>query len=202
MSKLEPDVEGGREDSPEEDDDQTSSGTTLHSTHLEAIYQRVEYHESLSILPVDDLERIERLAPGSTQKLVDLAIKQAENRMDMESKIVEKREPRATRAQVFSFILIMSDLVATTLLIAIGQAPYGFLMLVVMVAAVVVVSLWNRYQDRRERVEKAQLPPRPAQPTPNSPSTDHPPPLPLTEARELSEIEPGPVGSDRSEPPA
>lgn len=201
MSKLEPDAGGDREDSPKEHDDQTSSGTTLHSTHLEAIYQRVEYRESLSILPVDDLERIERLAPGSTQKLVDLAIKQAENRMNMESTIIEKREPRATRAQVFSFILIMSDLIATTLLIAIGQAPYGFLMLLVMIIAVVVISLWNRYQDRRERVEKAQLPPRPAQSTPDSPSTGHPPPLPLAEASELPEIEPGPVGSDQGEPP-
>lgn len=201
MSELDPAAGGGRENSPKEDDDQTPSGT-LHSTHLEAIYQRVEYHESLSILPVDDLERIERLAPGSTQKLVDLAIKQAENRMSMESKIIEKREPRATRAQVFSFILILSDLIATTLLIAIGQAPYGFLVFLVMVTAVVVISIWNRYQDRRERVEKAQLPPRPSQPTPDSPSTGHPPPLPLAEASELPEIEPGPVGSDQVEPPA
>lgn len=101
MSKLEPDAEGGREESPKEDDDQTSSGATLHSAHLETIYQRVEYRETHSILPVDDLERIERLAPGSTHKLVDLAIKQAENRMNIESKIIEKREPRATRPQVF-----------------------------------------------------------------------------------------------------
>ena len=202
MSKLEPDAEGGREDSPKEDDDQTSSGATLHSAHLEAIYQRVEYRETHSILPVDDLERIERLATGSTHKLVDLAIKQAENRMNIESKIIEKREPRATRAQIFSFILIMSDLIATTLLIAIGQAPYGFLVFLVMVTAVVVISLWNRYQDRRERVEKAQLSPRPVQPTPDSPSTGHLPPLPLAEASELPEIEPRSVGSDQVEPPA
>ena len=56
MSKFEPDAGGGREDSLKEDDDQTLSGATLHSTHLEAIYQRVEYRETHSILPVDDLE--------------------------------------------------------------------------------------------------------------------------------------------------
>ena len=200
MSKLEPGAGSDREHSPTKDDDQTPSGASLHSTRVEAFYGRLEYHETLSSLPAEELERIEKLAPGSTRGLVDLAISQAKHRMSIESKIIEGHGPRATRGQVFSFILVILDLIATTLLIALGQAPYGFAMFVVMVVAVVVISLWNRYQDRRERIEKVRLLPRPAQPDPNRPTTGRPPPLPLTEAGELAEVESDSVGSDQGEP--
>lgn len=198
MSELGPGAGGGREHSPKEDDDQPPSSASLHSTRLEAFYGRVEYRQIR--LPAEDLERIEKLAPGSTRGLVDLAISQARHRMEIESRIIEGREPRATRGQVFSFILVILDLIATTLLIALGQAPYGFLMFVVMVAAVVAISFWNRYQDRRERVEKAQLSPKSALPTLNMSPTGHSSPLPLAEASELPEVESGPFESDQSEP--
>ncbi|MBK5247148.1 MAG: DUF2335 domain-containing protein [Peptostreptococcaceae bacterium] len=52
-----------------------------------------------------ELERYEKLLPGTTDRLLQSYEKQATHRMGLENKVIDGDSVRATSGQIFSFIL-------------------------------------------------------------------------------------------------
>jgi len=74
------------------------------------------------IPPPEELEKFDRIVPGSASKIFDQFIKQSDHRMNLEKKVIESQSRQSERGQHYGFIITILFLVASFIL---GLKGYG-----------------------------------------------------------------------------
>jgi uncharacterized membrane protein len=113
------------------------------------------YYRS-GILPEPaELERYEKLLPGTTDRLLQSYEKQAAHRMQLENKVIDGDSIRSTRGQIYSFIITMVVLIGGFLLIFLGKDTTGIVAILGALATLLGVFIGGSVSRSRERKDKA-----------------------------------------------
>jgi uncharacterized membrane protein len=81
-----------------------------------------EYYTAGPLPPAAELERIERLAPGATERIIAMVEKQQEHRTQWENKAREAHSEERRRAQLYALVFALCGL-ATALVFGILNQP-------------------------------------------------------------------------------
>ena len=82
--------------------------------------------------------------------------KQVEHRINIENSVIKHKNMNATIGQVFAFIIAMTAIIAGYMLIKIDKNVIGLGSIITALVGLVVVFIYGRSQERKERIEKAK----------------------------------------------
>lgn len=102
-----------------------------------------------------ELERYEKLLPGTTDRLLQSYEKQAAHRMALENKVIEGDSLRATRGQIFSFIITMLVLIGGFVLIFLGKDTTGLVAILGALTTLLGVFIGSSISRSKERKQKS-----------------------------------------------
>ena len=102
-----------------------------------------------------ELERYEKLLPGTTDRLLQSYEKQAAHRMALENKVIEGDSLRATRGQIFSFIITMLVLIGGFVLIFLGKDTTGLVAILGALTTLIGVFIGSSISRSKERKQKS-----------------------------------------------
>lgn len=112
---------------------------------------------SMGPLPsADELAKYEAIKPGITDIFINTYQKQANHRMDIESRVVNHNNANATRGQIFAFAIVLVAIVCGCVLIIYNKDAAGLSTIIIALASLVGVFVYGRSQERKERLEKAK----------------------------------------------
>lgn len=102
------------------------------------------------------LERYEQIVPGSAERMINVAIKASNARIEGASKSNESEIQLKKRAQIFGFAIAVVALVFGFVLAVRGDSVEGFALIVIGAASVVgtfVANAWSRIR-RQQTIDK------------------------------------------------
>jgi uncharacterized membrane protein len=106
--------------------------------------------------PPDILQGYENVLPGSAERILAMAERQAAHRQYLEQKIVEDSSQRANIGMWLGFSIAIVVLAVSAALIWTGYGWQGTVLGSVDVVGLATVFVVGRAEQRRERVEKAE----------------------------------------------
>lgn len=115
----------------------------------------VEKHSILP--PPDDLERYEKLNPGTAKILMETFQKQVEHRINIETSVINANTDKAKRGQVLGFILCLTAIIGGTILICFDKDIYGLAAIITAITSLVIVFVTGTNAKKKERIEKDKL---------------------------------------------
>ena len=109
------------------------------------------------IPPPEILAKYDQLIPGSAAKIIEMAHKQSEHRMDLERKVVLGELRRANAGLWCAALVSLSILAGGVVCILRGHDTAGAAIVAIDMAAVITAFLVGTVQRRKERQQKAQI---------------------------------------------
>jgi uncharacterized membrane protein len=106
--------------------------------------------------PPDEMERYERLYPGSTKMLLELLKEQSGHRMELEKTVIKGDNRRANIAQWLSFALGMTALIGGVILILKGKDGFGFASIIGALATLLSAFVGGAILRKIERQKKTK----------------------------------------------
>ena len=114
-------------------------------------------HISSSPIPsAEELAKYEAVKPGITDIILSSYQKQVEHRINIENSVIKHKNMNTTIGQVFAFIIAMTAIIAGYMLIKIDKNVIGLGSIITALVGLVVVFIYGRSQERKERIEKAK----------------------------------------------
>ena len=114
-------------------------------------------HISSSPIPsAEELAKYEAVKPGMTDIILSTYQKQVEHRINIENSVIKHKNMNTTIGQVFAFIIAMTAIIAGYMLIKIDKNVIGLGSIITALVGLVVVFIYGRSQERKERIEKAK----------------------------------------------
>lgn len=106
--------------------------------------------------PAAELERYEKLAPGTVARLVTMAENQSSHRMGLETKVVESQISQSANGQWFAFALGILGIGAAIVLCIMGYPGVGGTIGGAIIGTLAVSFLIGRSSAKNSRQKKAQ----------------------------------------------
>ncbi len=100
------------------------------------------------------LRQMDEVVPGSAKQIIDDAHKQTAHRQELEGKYLDAGITNSKRGQVFGFIIAMTVIVGSLLLIAFDKDVVGFVLALTSLAALVGVFIYSQQREGRELRER------------------------------------------------
>lgn len=88
------------------------------------------------------------ILPGSADRIITMAEKEAEYRHDMETKAIEFAQRDARRGQTFAFIIVMASLIGGIILILNGDSIIGFASLISSLAILAGAFIYDNKKNQ------------------------------------------------------
>ena len=104
--------------------------------------------------PAAELERIEVLAPGATNRILTVFEEQSKHRQILEKGVISRDIKRADTGQVLAFIIAMTGIIGGFLLLLIGKDVAGLSSVIASIAALLTAFFAGSIIRSRERVKK------------------------------------------------
>jgi hypothetical protein len=98
--------------------------------------------------------------------------RQSAHRQALEKKIVDSNCANERRGQYFAFILALVIIGSGVYLLAQGKSIQGFAAIIIAIASLAGVLVYNRTEQKKERVEKSQAIAKRYPPTPRMESPE------------------------------
>lgn len=127
-------------------DDSNNSLKQAKQMHVE---HHIEYNGPLPI--PSHLEAYENILPGSADRIITMAEKEAEHRHDMETKAIEFAQRDARRGQTFTFIIVMASLIGGIILILNGDSIIGFASLISSLAILAGAFIYDNKKNQNDK---------------------------------------------------
>lgn len=119
---------------------------------------RTEAAFHLSLLPpAAELERIESLLPGATERLMALLEEQARHRMSLESTNLKDEGRRANRGLLAALGLSALTLIIAGGLVALGHDEAGTAIAGINIVGLAAAFIYGTASRKSERLEKAKI---------------------------------------------
>jgi len=116
----------------------------------QAIRLVARFQYSGPLPPASELEAYERALPGSADRIVRMAEGEAEHRRAMESIVVSSGAKRASRGQVFAFVIALFVTAVGTAIILAGYSPQGLTLILVALGSLLGVFIAGRVSAARQ----------------------------------------------------
>jgi uncharacterized membrane protein len=105
--------------------------------------------------PPEVLEGYDRIFPGLAERLVRMAEKQSDHRMELEKKAISAQLSESSRGQIFGLIIGLTGLILSSYVIVNGYAISGSILGGATLVALVSVFVVGKQKMRAELQEKA-----------------------------------------------
>jgi amino acid permease len=106
------------------------------------------------IPPAEELEKLEKFFPGITKSLIESYTGQVEHRMTLEKTVIFGDDKRATKAQLLSFIIIMTSIVGGIILILLNKDAMGLTAIIGALTSLVGAFFGSAILRKKEREDK------------------------------------------------
>ena len=101
------------------------------------------------IPPPNILSRYEEIVPGAAERIISMAEKQGEHRRNLEVKVIDKDSGRASRGQVFAFIIAMTIIIGGFTMIWKGKNLEGMTSIITAVTALVGIFIYGKINKNK-----------------------------------------------------
>jgi uncharacterized membrane protein len=122
---------------------------------------RQEAYFSGPIPPPSVLAQYNEVLPNGAERIMTMAERQSQHREALEKKVVDGNVASQTRGSYFAFILLFITIVGGLYLLHEGKSIVGLSAIVASVGGAVGVFFYSKREQRKERVEKSEVMPRP-----------------------------------------
>ena len=109
--------------------------------------------------PVEELERLEQLHPGITNRLLVTYEKQVEHRMELEKAVINSGIKNVRNGQIIACGLCLLCLVGGFALVFTGKDAGGFGVIIGAAATMIGAFIYGTNSTRKERIQKSQANP-------------------------------------------
>jgi uncharacterized membrane protein len=116
--------------------------------------EKIEQHFSGPLPPPEILASYEQIVPGSAEQIINVAIKQSDHRMNLETTVVEGDSNRAYLGVIFAFIISLAVLGVSYVLVTAGQVVAGTILGVIDLATLAGVFIYGTNSRKKERTKK------------------------------------------------
>ena len=101
------------------------------------------------------LAEYNEIIPNGAERILAMAERQRSHREGLEADVVRGNVAAQTRGSYFAFILGLVALVGGMLLIYVGKSVSGLVAIISAVTGLGGVFVYNKIEQKRERIEKA-----------------------------------------------
>jgi uncharacterized membrane protein len=101
------------------------------------------------------LAKYNEVIPNGAERIMAMAERQSIHRESIEAKVVAGNLASQARGSIFAFIICLVSLIGGFALILTGKSVDGLVAIISSLAALAGVFVYGKYQQRRERVDKA-----------------------------------------------
>ena len=101
------------------------------------------------IPPPDTLAKYEEIIPGAAERILSMAEKQGNHRRNLETKVIAKDSGRASRGQIFAFIISMTIIIGGFVMIWQGKSLEGMSSIIGAITALVGVFIYGKVSKNR-----------------------------------------------------
>lgn len=110
-------------------------------------------------IPHPDLfAKYEETLPGSADRILGMAEKQAKHRQELEKAVVFSGVRDSRRGQYFAFIIGVIGIVGGFILILFNKNAFGIATIITSLTALTGVFVYGRISEKKERLEKNEQP--------------------------------------------
>ena len=127
---------------------QTPSGNLVAYQHDES---RIDI-----LPPPDELERFEKMYPGTTKIILDTYVDQVNHRMEIETKVILGDDKRATRGQLISGVLGLLCIASGSILAYLGKDIVGLSLIFGSIGTLLTAFYGGAILRQIERVKKSK----------------------------------------------
>lgn len=118
-------------------------------------------HQSLSfsgpLPPPGLLAKYNEVIPNGAERIVAMAERQSAHRESLEAQVVTGNVASQARGSIFAFIICLIALLGGFALLFTGKNVDGLVAIISSLTALASVFVYGRYQQRKERVDKANV---------------------------------------------
>lgn len=101
------------------------------------------------IPPPDTLAKYEKIIPGAAERILAMAEKQGNHRRNLEAKVIDKDSGRASRGQIFAFIITITIIVGGFVMVWQGKSLEGMASIIGAITALVGVFIYGKVSKNR-----------------------------------------------------
>jgi len=116
-------------------------------------YDHLEYRVEI-LPPPDELERYERIYPGTGKIILDSYVAQVNHRMGLESSVITSDNKRANRGQVISAILAFLCIISGSILTYLGKNVVGLSLILGSIGTLLTAFYGGAILRKIERINK------------------------------------------------
>ncbi|MBR0318913.1 MAG: DUF2335 domain-containing protein [Spirochaetia bacterium] len=109
--------------------------------------------------PADELERLEHLHSGITERLLSSYEKQVAHRMELEKAVIFSGIKRARNGQIIACCLCLLCIIGGFALVFNGKDAGGFGVIIGAAATMIGAFIYGMNSNRKERIQKSQANP-------------------------------------------
>ncbi len=120
-----------------------------------------ETHFSGPIPPPALLAKYNEVIPNGAERIMAMAERQSAHRERLEARGGDGNVSSQTRAGYFTFIVLVIAIIGGMFLLHEGKSVVGLSTIIASIGGVAGVFFYSKREQRKERVEKAALMPRP-----------------------------------------
>ena len=106
--------------------------------------------------PPEEMQQYEQLYTGITKELIETYKLQVSHRIELESAVITENNKRASRAQIFAFIISLMVIAGGFVLIFLGKDLGGFSLVLGALATLIAVFFGGKAKNRKELKNKSQ----------------------------------------------
>ena len=101
------------------------------------------------IPPPNTLAEYENIVPGAAERILTMAENQGKHRRNLEVKVIDKDSDRASKGQIFAFIIAMTIIIGGFLLIWHGKSLEGMTSIIGAIATLAGVFIYGKVNKNR-----------------------------------------------------
>lgn len=114
----------------------------------------IQFQYNGPIPPPNMLQQYDDILPGAAERILRMAEEQSAHRKELEKKVIEGDDKRASRGQVFGFIIALVVITAGFVLMFTGKETLGISSIVTALSSLVLVFITGSLTRSRERKRK------------------------------------------------
>lgn len=105
--------------------------------------------------PASELEHYNRVCPGGAERIIAMAERQAEHRMQLENHVAREQMRQSGRGQIFALVIGLTGVLAAAFVGALGHTAVAIAIATGSLGTLAVTFLVGKRQERQSRQSKA-----------------------------------------------
>jgi uncharacterized membrane protein len=105
--------------------------------------------------PASELEHYNRVCPGGAERILAMAERQAEHRMQLENHVAREQMKQSGRGQIFALVIGLTGVLAAAFVGSLGHTAVAIAIATGALGTLAVTFLVGKRQERQSRQSKA-----------------------------------------------